>query len=146
MLIPFRNLFENPGNLIMGKKVLLVDDDRDFIEINRTILEANGYQIDTASSSKDAIEKLRKNRYDMAVIDLIMEELDSGFTIAYAVRENEEIKDMPILMLTSAQEKTGFRLELNDDQDWMKVDDFAAKPLAPAELITRVEKLLNRGK
>ena len=48
---------------------------------------------------------------------------------------------MPILMLTSAQEKTGFRFELSRDQEWMKVDDFAAKPLSAAELLTRVQKL-----
>jgi len=73
-----------------------------------------------------------------------MEEKDAGFTVAYAIREDERLKDLPILMLTSAQEKTGFTFKLSKDQEWMKVDDFAAKPLRPAELVERVEKLIKK--
>ena len=125
-------------------KILLVDDDPDFIEINRTVLEADGYQIDEALTTKDAIEKIQSGDYDLLIIDLIMEELDSGFTIAYAVREDDRLKNTPILLLTSAQQKTGFTFHFPGDKEWMKVDDLAAKPLKPAELRERVEKLLNR--
>ncbi|MBN1482956.1 response regulator [candidate division KSB1 bacterium] len=126
----------------MAKKILLVDDDPDFIEINKTILETSGYDIDTAGSSAEALAKVRSTHYDLAILDLIMEELDSGFTVAYGIRENEKTRDLPILMLTSAEEKTGFTFELAKDQEWMKVDDYAAKPLKPAELLQRVQKLL----
>lgn len=128
----------------MAQKILLVDDDPDFIEINKMILEANGYETDTANSSSEALEKIRSTNYDVAVIDLMMEELDSGFTVAYGIRDHENTRDLPILMLTSAQEQTGFTFELSKDQAWMKVDDFAAKPLKPAELLQRVEKLLKK--
>ena len=125
------------------KRILLVDDDPDFIEINQTILQASGFDIDTATSTSQALSLLKSNQYDLAIIDLIMEELDSGFTIAYAIRDNDSIRDLPILMLTSAQEKTGFKFQFSQDQEWMKVDDFAAKPLKPAELVQRVRKLLS---
>jgi CheY-like chemotaxis protein len=128
----------------MAKRILLVDDDADYLEINRTILEFNGYEIDTASSSREALEKLRGGSFDMVIIDLIMEELDSGFTLTYAVREQEKTRHLPILMLTSAQEKTGFQFQVDHDKEWMKVDDFAAKPLTPAELIARVAKLIGK--
>lgn len=126
----------------MVKKILLVDDDPDFLEINKIILETSGYDIDTAGSSAEALTKVRSTHYDLAILDLIMEELDSGFTVAYAIRENEKTRDLPILMLTSAEEKTGFTFELAKDQEWMKVDDYAAKPLKPAELLQRVQQLL----
>ncbi len=129
----------------MAKKILLVDDDLDFIEINRIILEANGYEIDTAASASKALEKLKSSDYDLAIIDLIMEELDSGFTVAYGIRDSERTRNMPILMLTSAQEKTGFTFELSRDQEWMKVDDFAAKPLNASELVARVQKLIGEA-
>ncbi len=125
----------------MAKRILLVDDDPDFIEINRMILQANGYETDEASSTGEALEKIKANDYDLAIIDLIMEELDSGFSVAYGIRDSERTRNMPILMLTSAQEKTGFHFELSRDQEWMKVDDFAAKPLSATELLTRVQKL-----
>jgi len=123
-------------------KILLADDDPDFIEINKTILEAKGYDVDEAYTSSDALQKIREQQYDLLILDLMMEEKDAGFTVAYAIREDESLKDLPILMLTSAQEKTGFTFKLSKDKEWMKVDDFAAKPLKPAELIERVEKLL----
>ena len=129
----------------MTKRILLVDDDPDFNEINRLILESNGYEIDTAGSTPEALEKIKQNDYDLAIIDLIMEELDSGFSIAYGIRDEERTKDLPILMLTSVQEKTGFNFELSRDQEWMKVDDFAAKPLNASELLARVEKLIGEN-
>lgn len=123
-------------------RILLADDDPDYIEINRTILEANGYTVEEAYTSTEAIEKLRTHKYDMLILDLMMEEKDAGFTVAYAVRENEATRDLPILMLSSAQEQTGFSFEVDRDKEWMKVDEFAAKPLKPAELLAKVEKLL----
>lgn len=130
----------------MAKKILLIDDDEDFVEINKTILDTKGYDVDTATTTQEALSKLRSKRYDLAIIDLIMEELDSGFTITYAIREDKQIQDLPVMMLTSAQKRTGFTFELSKDQEWMKVDDFVEKPLKPSELLARVEKLLGKEK
>lgn len=127
------------------KKILLVDDDPDFREINRTVLEAYGYETDEADNVQKAIEKIHNGIFDLVILDLMMEDRDSGFQVAYAVRQNEKTRNLPILMLTSAQEKTGFNFEFSQDQEWMKVDDFAAKPLKPSELIAKVEKLLQKG-
>ncbi|HNY91717.1 MAG TPA: response regulator [bacterium] len=127
------------------KRILLVDDDPDFVEINRMILEASDYEVDAADSVALALQQLEQNSYDLLIIDLMMEERDSGFTLTYAVRSDERLRDLPILMLTSAQEKTGFSFLLSEDQEWMKVDDFAAKPLKPAELVARIEKLTGKG-
>ncbi len=127
------------------KRVLLVDDDPDFVDINRMILEAADYSVDAADSVNLALQKLQHESYDVLVIDLMMEERDSGFTLAYAVRSIEKLRQVPILMLTSAQEKTGFSFQFSQDQEWMKVDDFAAKPLKPAELVARIERLIGKG-
>jgi CheY-like chemotaxis protein len=127
------------------KRILLVDDDPDFVDINRMILEAADYEVDAADSVGLALQKLQEGRYDALVIDLMMEERDSGFTLTYAVRSDERLRTIPILMLTSAQEKTGFSFQFSADQEWMKVDDFAAKPLKPADLVARIEKLTAKG-
>ncbi|HNW58646.1 MAG TPA: response regulator [bacterium] len=127
------------------KRILLVDDDPDFVEINRMILEAEDYAVDAADTVTAALRMLHESHYDVLVIDLMMEERDSGFTLTYAVRSDERLRNLPILMLTSAQEKTGFQFEFSQDQEWMKVDDFAAKPLKPADLVARIGKLTAKG-
>ena len=127
------------------KRILLVDDDPDFVEINRMILEAADFTVDAADSVALALKKLEETAYDVLVIDLMMEERDSGFTLAYAVRSDERLRRLPILMLTSAEEKTGFSFQFGEDQEWMKVDDFAAKPLKPADLVARIHKLTAKG-
>jgi CheY-like chemotaxis protein len=126
------------------KKILIVDDDPAFLEINRMILESAGYCVDEASSVDQALKLLHASRYDLLIVDLIMENLDSGFTIAYAVRQDERIHSLPILMLTSAQERTGFTFHVDQDKEWMKVDDVASKPLKPNDLVERVERLLGK--
>ena len=128
------------------KRILLVDDDPDFVEINRMILESAEYEVDAADSVPLALDKLRQERYDLLIIDLMMEERDSGFILTYTVRNDEKLRNLPILMLTSAQEKTGFSFQFSEDQEWMKVDDLAAKPLKPAELLARIEKLIMKGR
>jgi len=128
------------------KKILLVDDAPAFLEINHLILESAGYQVAEAGSVDQALRLLQSARFDLLVLDLIMESMDSGFTIAYAVRNDERLRDLPILLLTSAQERTGFTFEMERDQEWMKVDEVAAKPLRPTELIERVERLLAKTK
>ena len=128
--------------MLEQKRILIVDDDPAFLEINRMILESAGYVVEEACNVDQALQAVRDNAYDLLVIDLIMENMDSGFTIAYAVRSNERSRRWPILLLTSAQERTGFTFHLDQDKEWMKVDDIAAKPLKPAELIEKVERLL----
>ena len=125
-----------------AKKILIADDDPDFIEINKTILEASGFDVDTAYTSMDTLSKLREDHYAMLILDLMMEEKDSGFTVAYAIRDDQNLRDLPILMLTSAEEKTGFSFQFSKDKEWMKVDDYATKPLRPAELLDKVNKLI----
>lgn len=125
-----------------GKKILLADDDAAFREINRIVLESNGYTVEEADSGENALRKLKTERFDLLILDLMMEERDSGFKVAYALRENEELKALPILMLTCAPQKTGFNFRFSEDKEWMKVDSYANKPIDPQELLTRVRKLL----
>ncbi|MDZ7316835.1 MAG: response regulator [candidate division KSB1 bacterium] len=122
--------------------ILLADDDPDFVEINKTILESAGWEVDAVLSSHEVLPQLLRKKYDLLILDLMMEEMDAGFTVAYAVREHPELRDLPILLLTSAEERTGFSFQFDKDKEWMKVDGYAAKPLRPAELIARVRSMV----
>lgn len=122
-------------------KILLVDDDEDFIEISRTILETR-YDVVPAYSAKDALLLLETAVFDLVIVDLMMEERDSGFMVAYAIRNNPKLEKLPVILVTSAVAITGFSFNLERDQEWMKVDDFIEKPVKSATFFERIEKLL----
>lgn len=127
-------------------KILLVDNDTDFIDMNKAVLEHQGYEVVTSYSGKEGLEAVKLERPDAIVLDLMMEKHDSGFTFAKALKSDPNFKEIPILMLTSVAEATGFKFSLEKDGYWMKTDDFADKPLLPTELVSRVDKLLARAK
>ena len=123
------------------KRILLIDDDEDFVDINRTILELK-YDIEVAYTCQSGLDKFKSGSFDLVVLDLMMEDRDSGFSFSYAAKSDPNLKDIPILLLTSAPKVTGFDFDLERDKDWLKVDDFAEKPLDAKTLLSKVEKLL----
>jgi len=127
-------------------KILLVDDDPDFLEMHKAVLVRNGYDVLTASSSQEGLERVRTDLPDLIILDLMMEKHDSGFSFSKQIKKDPLFKRIPILMVTSVAEATGYRFSLEKDGYWMKADDFLDKPVMPDVLIGRVEKLLQKKK
>ncbi len=125
-------------------RILLVDNDYDFVEMNRAVLENAGYEVRSAYSMREAVEKVRIILPDLIVLDLMMEKHDSGFLFAKEVKTDPLTADTPILMLTSVAKVTGFQFSQDLDGYWMKTDDFLEKPVSPETLLTKVEELLAR--
>jgi CheY-like chemotaxis protein len=125
------------------KKILLIDDDEDFVEINRTILEKK-YDVSVAYSAQEGLEKAKSGMFDLIIVDLIMEERDSGFLFTYEIRNDPRLHHIPIILITSAPKLTGFNFDFQRDKDWLKVDDFIEKPVETQEFLRRIEKLLSQ--
>ena len=125
-------------------KILLVDDDIDFINVNKKALENEGFEVIVAFSGREGLDAVRFEQPDVIVLDLVMEKHDSGFLFAKAVKADPLHKRIPILLLSSAAE-TGYEFSQELDGYWMKTDDYAAKPLSPEELLGRVKGLLAKG-
>jgi CheY-like chemotaxis protein len=126
-----------------SKRILLVDDDEDFVEIHRTILEPS-YDVAVAYSAKEGLEIIQSGEFDLFIFDIMMEERDSGFSLTYTVRNDPRLKNIPIMLLTSAPKVTGFSFDLERDKDWLKVDDLVEKPVKANVLLEKVAKLLSR--
>lgn len=127
-------------------KILLVDDDSDFLEIHEAVLKNNGYGVLTATSAREAMERVRAEMPDLIILDLMLEKHDAGFSFSKKVKKDPLFKKIPILMVTSVAEATGYHFSLKEDGYWMKVDDFLEKPVAPDVLLSRVKKLLTKRK
>lgn len=126
-------------------KILIIDDDPDIVEAMKVVLESKKYQVTTAKSGEEGLEKVKQKKPDLIILDVMMETQGKGFEVARAVKADEDTKDTPILMLTAVKENTGldFKKEAGDDA-WLPVDAYLDKPLKPDELISKVELLLRK--
>lgn len=124
------------------KKVLLVDDDIDLLEQNKTLLEAKGVEVFTAESGEEGIEKFAEVKPDAAIIDLIMEEHDSGFVLCHKLKKTEIGKQIPVFILTSATYETGFKFSATtkEEQKWIKCDGLIHKPVVIEDLVSKINK------
>ena len=127
------------------QKILLVDDDVDFIDVNKAVLENHGFEVVPAFSGREGLGKVRFEQPDLIVLDLMLERHDTGFAFAKAVKADPVYKKIPILLLTSVSGRTGYDFSQEQDGYWMKTDSYANKPLAPEELVKRVEEILSKS-
>jgi two-component system, OmpR family, response regulator len=124
------------------KKILLVDDDIDLLEQNKTLLEAKGVEVFTAESGEEGIERFKEIKPDAAVIDLIMEEHDSGFVLCHKLKKTDVGKQIPVFILTSATYETGFKFSAttHEEQKWIKCDGLINKPVVMDDLVSKINK------
>ena len=127
-------------------KILLVDDDPDFLEMHKAVLENRGYEVFTATSAQEGLGRVRTEMPDLIVLDLMMEKHDAGFSFSKTIKTDPLFRKIPILMVTSVAEATGYRFSFEEDGYWMKTDDFLNKPVPPEILLETVDKLLQKRK
>ena len=117
-------------------KILIVDDELNIRELVKKYATFENFDSDTASNGLEAIEKVKNNRFDLIVMDIMMPELD-GFS---AVKEIRKFSDVPIIMLSARTEEYdklyGFDLG---------IDDYVTKPFSPKELMMRINAIINRA-
>jgi CheY-like chemotaxis protein/anti-sigma regulatory factor (Ser/Thr protein kinase) len=127
-----------------GTKVLVVDDDPDFLEQERIMLEGMGFDVTTAERSDEALEVAGREIPDAFVLDLMMERADSGARLARQLRRDPRFRRAPIIILTSVVGETGFEFSRNPKEvlDWMKADAWFDKPAPMVELSNTLRRLL----
>lgn len=126
----------------MAKKILVVDDDPDLREATEIILTSAGYQVATAGGAVEAMKRIESQTPDLILLDVMMETDTEGFHMAYELREDSRFKDIPIIILTCIEEKTGEVLEPEKAGDFLPVQAFLRKPLDAAVLKAKVAELL----
>jgi DNA-binding response OmpR family regulator len=119
----------------MPKKILLVDDEPEILEICRDYLKASGYDVVTAKDGAQGLSAFRRERPDLIVLDLMMPEMD-GLDLCRAIRRESNV---PIIMLTARVEETDKLIGLE-----LGADDYMTKPFSPRELVARVKVVLRR--
>jgi CheY-like chemotaxis protein len=131
-----------------NKKILIIDDDPDIVEAMRMPLEANAYNVITASSGKEGLQRAKDEIPDLIILDVMMETDTEGFHVAYALRSEEpdaeykNCRKIPILMITAISQKKGMDFSPEKDDTFLPVDGFIEKPVQPKDLLGKVAELL----
>ncbi len=125
-----------------AKKVLIVDDDPDYVMATKMVLEGEGYQVSDASDPQAAMEAIKQNKPDLILLDVMMINETDGFHLAKQLKDNPETANIPILMMTAIGKKRDFVYEGEKDKEFLPVDDYLEKPTPPEQLKERINKLL----
>jgi len=126
-------------------KILVVDDDPDILTAIGAVLETRNYQVITARDGEEGLSKLKEERPDLMILDLLMPRKD-GFAVCKELEDPRWSKysDIPILILTSVREEVSRRRYELETGLSLDVDDYVEKPIDPFLLVKRVENLLKK--
>ena len=126
------------------KKVLLVDDDVDFCEATKLLLDSKGYEVVLAYGGKEGLGKVRAEKPDLVILDVMMPEMN-GYDVCVVVKADPELKKVPVILLTAVDQAL-FKTTYTQAMGLMtEADDYIAKPVDPEELVKRVEELLSKN-
>lgn len=124
-------------------RILIIDDDPDFVKATRIVLESRDYQVLAAYNGLEGIEKVKEERPDLIILDIIMPGED-GFKVCEVLKADPELTKIPVIILTSLSQRWG-EVTFSVTQGLMlEAEDYIDKPVTPEELLKRVEKRLRR--
>ncbi len=124
-------------------KILLIDDDPDFVQATRMVLESKPYQVVVAFDGDEGLAKAKEEKPDLILLDIIMPRMD-GFKVCEMLKSDPELSAIPVIMITSFSERVGETSLAMSQGLALEAEDFVDKPVAPAELLIRVERQLRK--
>lgn len=124
-------------------KILLIDDDIDFVNATKTVLESQNYKISVACNGDEGLKKARNEKPDLIILDIIMPVKD-GFSVAEQLKKDKELSGIPIVMLTSFGERKGETNLAVSQGMKLEAEDYIEKPVKPEALLKTVEKFLKK--
>lgn len=131
-----------------AKTILLVDDDPDFVEATRVVLEGSGYRMVQVASGREALARMGALRPDLIILDVVMESETAGFEMAYRLRNPPpgasyaSCSDVSILVLTGLAGTRQMSFDPSTNVGFLPIDAYLEKPVPPDLLLARVQQLL----
>ncbi len=127
-----------------AKRILIVDDDRDFVEAVSCFLEANGFNVLRAHSGDEGIKAAKLERPDLILMDIMMSERTEGFFAIQEIRRDPELRSVPIFVLSSLCTRLP-DFEIPSSGGWLAHDMFLAKPVDTLRLLEKIRQRLGKA-
>jgi CheY-like chemotaxis protein len=123
-------------------RIIIIDDDMDFVQATKMILETKSYEVLAAHDKDAGLKLIEAERPDLIILDVMMTRMSDGFKLCYQLKHDPQYKDIPILMVTAVTQKTGLRFSPKTDGEYLEAEDLIPKPVKADDLLNRVAKLL----
>ncbi len=127
-----------------SRRILIVDDDREFVESNKDLLEAEGYTVLTAYDGASGFAMAVREKPDLMILDVMMATNTEGFEISRKIPKTPELRDMPVILLTGIRRAMNLPFRFEPDATWLPVESVLEKPVPPPQLLEEVRKRLAR--
>ncbi len=125
------------------KRLLMIDDDPDFVEVIVSILEGADYEVDAKYNPDEGFQALKTGSYDLLLLDVLMGRGAEGIMIARKIGDDEKLRETPILIITGMREQIAFLFPGQPvHPSFVPVDELIEKPVEPDLLLEKVSKLL----
>jgi chemosensory pili system protein ChpA (sensor histidine kinase/response regulator) len=121
-------------------KVLVVDDDPDFVKVTTKVLETAGHEVVSAANGARALQSMRQEPPDVVLLDIMMSYILDGLDVSREMAEDPELKDIPVIMVTSLTGVKGSGAFPTDE--YVPVNEWLAKPVDPETMLARVDEAL----
>jgi len=125
------------------KRILIVDDDRDYGDALRMVLEKNGYDVLHVLNVRDGEKAVLGEKPDLIILDVMMDRHTDGFDFCYSLKHDDICRTIPVMMVTAVTEKTGFKFSPETDGEYLEADAYIAKPIPVSELLARVDRMIH---
>jgi len=125
------------------KKMIIIDDDPDYVAGIKSILETANYSVDVAYNPKDGFKALQTNRYDLLLLDIMMGRGAEGVALARKIRKDPILRELPVLICTGLREQIAFLFPGQSvHPHFVETDELLEKPVEPKLLLEKVSSLL----
>jgi len=124
------------------KLILLVDDDPDFVEAVRVIVESGGYDVEVAYDGEEGLEAVARRRPDLIVLDVMMPVLN-GHEACAKLKGSDDTRDIPVILLTAVADRVTTSTYTHRDMLESEAEDYMPKPVEPNELLERIKSWLS---
>jgi len=129
----------------MAKKVLMIDDDPEFVEAISNLLDAKGYDVHTASNGKDGVAMAKAEDPDLILLDVMMTTKNEGFNVARELHDDAKLKDTPIIIMTGIRREMNLPFGFEPDEAWLPVKRVLEKPVKPEVLLSAVSENIRKS-
>lgn len=127
----------------MTKKLLMIDDDPDFVAGIKAILDSAGFEVEVAYNPKDGLQALQTKQFDLLLLDIMMGRGAEGIMIARKLRKDVKLREMPVLIITGMREQIAFLFPGEPIHPrFVEVDELVEKPVEPKLLLEKVNSLI----